>query len=151
MQRPHSISDYRPLRLRVGDVSKLVGLHEWADVPTLITELIYQESSGRQLKRWDEARLGLRFVSEEEEFAASLQSASKGVKRALAKAQAAKPSDVGAASKALESIHTALALDVGLAEDTKEQLKKHARHAVFTSFGTDHEDRALELYEHATG
>jgi len=138
-----------PLKIRASDVSKLCGIHPWADVPALFTELLYQGLP--QLLNSDVAALGIVLLNEEEEIDSLLAQAGASTRKAMRAAAVAKPGDVNAAAAVKTAVDETIASSTTLTEADRATLKKRARHLVNTNFGTSHEDNALKLYETQTG
>ena len=67
----------------------MVGLHPYADLPSLVHHLVYQGLPS--LRAADAARLGLVWVSEEEELRELLAKADAGTRKAFSAAQRARP------------------------------------------------------------
>ena len=78
----------RPLRLRGSGIAKVVGLHPYGDLPKLVMDLVYQGRS--DLRLGDSARLGLVWVSEEEEILELLHKADASTQTAFTELAAIK-------------------------------------------------------------
>ena len=144
------------LRLSASRISALAGFHPFAHLPTLFRDLVYQGSIGHLLLLKDAKSLGLRIKSEEEILFDLADKAGTGTKQALKDALRVK-----AGSKILENTHAAESLKRKVLEEATmsnklkkeelKQLKEGTRNWIDTSFGTQHEDQALDLYEKICG
>ncbi len=75
----------------MSDIAKLTGLHPFADLPSLMNELLYQGCP--ELRISDSQDLGIVWVSEERAIQDLLEKADTGTRAAFTAAQSARPSN----------------------------------------------------------
>lgn len=144
------------IRVAVSNVAKLCGLHEYADIPELLTELIYQDRA-ETLRKDDEKRWGITFVSEEEIVMKDIlrRRGAEGLAVAVLRAKTATPSDTAQVQNVVDAavgdkVEAVLKQSI-MNEAEAELVRTFVRGRVYTNFGTRHEARAIEIYQKQTG
>lgn len=94
--RPQPQPQPEVLRLRGSDLSKIAGLHPWAELNILFTEHLYQNQS--ELRKHDANDLGIIFVSEEQALQELLLKADVGTREAFNAAVIAQPTSMESAA-----------------------------------------------------
>ena len=148
------------MRISVSKVAGIAGLHPFSDVQELFEEALYQCTD---LRMHDQATLGVSLQTEQQAAVATvdaLASSSVPAITALGKSMsnilAQRQSDHTGAVKALGSQAGALvrgAVACGALSSPRKarRLEAALRSAVYTDFGTRHENDAIRLYERQTG
>jgi hypothetical protein len=147
------------LRISASSVSALCGLHPYQDLPNLLFDLVYQSRIGQRLLRIDASALGLALVDardHERETMMHLAGAASSETRDLV----AKVLEVSDGTRMLDTVDDVRSMresiranaiearrDGRLSADQVETLLESTRGHLTTSFGTHHEDDALNIYE----
>jgi hypothetical protein len=144
------------LRLSASRISALAGFHPFAQLPTLLRELVYQGRTGRILLLQDTKALGLSIQTEEDILLELAKKAGDETLRALQSALQVKEGH-----QVLENTQAAASLKRKVLEEATKskklkkeelnQLNEGTRNWVDTGFGTHHEEDALDLYEKQIG
>ena len=152
------VEDFRlknhSLRLSASRISSLSGFHPYVHLPTLLRDLVYQ--GGHLLLREDVKVLGLVLQTEEEILLNLAQQAGPETRRAVKSAiQVKKGATIlettQAAAGIKNNILEAAIKSKKLKPEQFKKLKEGTRSLVDTSFGTHHENDALNLYEKQCG
>ena len=151
------------LRISASQVSALVGLHPFQNLPQLLFDLVYQSYLGQQLLQIDAAALGLSLVDakkhEEEQMINLATAVSKETKHLIQQVL-----EVSSGKRKLESVDEVQSIQKKIATQARdaqnagrmsqrqvETLMEASRGHVSTGFGTCHEDEALDIYEKRVG
>eukprot|EP01052_Picozoa_sp_SAG31_P045774 SAG31_NODE_8497_length_1441_cov_0.698957_1_plen_422_part_00 len=143
------------LRIPVSKIPAIAGYNEHADLPELLMELLYQDN--HELLANDAEILGIEVVSRQQEQWELMLKTGEGSAKLLmgmaAAANAGAPS-ASAAAEITQSVKSLLqqAVDTGkLSAAEAAVLRDSLCGDVNTSFGTRHENDALDEYEKITG
>jgi hypothetical protein len=140
------------LRLSASNIAAVAGYHPWKELPQLLFEHIYQSRRGQLLLQQDCDNLSIDLIDQDDDDLALQQLAAK----AGVSVQAAL--DVKNGKRVLHSVDEVqdlkeLILKKARLVDAAEmkELTEGVRNAIDTSFGTYHEDDALDQYQRMTG
>ena len=144
------------MRISASRVSAVCGYNPFAELHPLFLDILYQDHDQRSL---DEAVIGLRLLSREDEMEQLLsQAARAGGREAAAAAALSTVMQSGGSAQTAAGVQDltrkAAALIAGLSSVSAPQramLESGAASALNTAFGTRHEAEALGLYERRTG
>jgi hypothetical protein len=151
------------LRISASQVSALVGLHPYQNLPQLLFDLVYQSYLGQHLLQIDAKALGLSLIDakvhEEEQMLTLATAASKETKQLIQQVL-----EVSSGKRKLESINEVQSIQKKIASSASDAQKagrmsqkqvdalvEASRGHVSTGFGTCHEDEALDVYEKRVG
>ena len=151
------------LRISASQVSALVGLHPFQNLPQLLFDLVYQSYLGQQLLQIDAAALGLSLVDakqhEKEQMINLATAASKETKHLIQQVL-----EVSSGKRKLDSVNEVQSIQKKIATQARdaqnagrmsqrqvETLVEASRGHVSTGFGICHEDEALDIYEKRVG
>ena len=144
------------LRINVSELAACAGFHPYKCLPKLFLDHVYQGFDGQALLQHDAQLLGLRLVSEEDQWKDLAKKAGTETLHALQTALR-----VQRGEQKLESIQHAEALRTSVLQaarisnqlSTKELhvLQEGTRQSIHTGFGTAWEDEALDMYERQCG
>ncbi|KAL7519973.1 hypothetical protein ACHAWX_004725 [Stephanocyclus meneghinianus] len=151
------------LRISASQVSALVGLHPYQNLPQLLFDLVYQSYLGQRLLQQDASALGLSLVDakthEREQMIALAAAASKETKQLIQQVL-----EVSSGKRKLQSIDQVQSIQKKISTQAKnaqkagkmsrrqaELLVEASRGHVSTGFGTCHEEEALDIYEKRVG
>eukprot|EP00804_Cyclotella_cryptica_P006981 CCRYP_007116-RA/>CCRYP_007116-RA protein AED:0.33 eAED:0.33 QI:0/-1/0/1/-1/1/1/0/570 len=151
------------LRISASQVSALVGLHPYQNLPQLLCDFVYQSYLGQQLLQQDASALGFSLVDakthEQEQMIALATAASKETKQLIQQVL-----EVSSGKRKLQSVDQVQSIQKKIATQAKdaqragkmsqrqvELLVEASRGHVSTGFGTCHEEEALDVYEKRVG
>lgn len=151
------------LRISASQVSALVGLHPYQNLPQLLFDFVYQSYLGQQLLQIDAKALGLSLVdakqAEREQMLNLATVASKETKELIQQVL-----EVSSGKRKLDSVNEVQSIQKKIASNARvaakagrmskkqvEVLVEASRGHVSTGFGTCHEDEALDIYEQRVG
>jgi hypothetical protein len=143
------------LRLPVSMVAAIAGHHEYADLPEMLMELLYQDKP--RLLANDADILGMQVVTKQQEQWKLMQKAGEqaaGVLMQVNRAAAAGAATASAAADLKKKVGAVVKEAVAAKKISRQEgvaLTDSLRHDVDTNFGTRHEGSALDAYERATG
>ena len=137
------------IRVSCSKIAHLTGFHPYGDLPLSIIDLVYQDRDA--MRRRDGKSWNVTWVNEDEVVRALLtRSGAERVRRHMSRS---------GKEKSLKDVRQSEAEMMGalrnssamFTEQERELLVNKARHDVFTKFGSNHENKALEMYERKTG
>jgi hypothetical protein len=142
------------LRLSASNIAAVAGYHPWKELPQLLFEHIYQSRRGQLLLQQDCDNLSIELIDitpDDDDLALQQLAAKAGVS-----VQAAL--DVKNGKRVLHSVDEIQDLKESILKKARlkdaaemKELTEAVRSAIDTSFGTYHEDDALDQYQRMTG
>jgi len=146
------------LRLSASQIAALVGLNPYTDLPEVLCKLVYQTRLGQRLLKHDVKLLGLTLQSPEDILLELAKKAGVTTARAFENTVLAMQDLPAAIPKTIQDVKDAQIKVMKDAETSgsltvseKKQLREGVRRAVSTTYGTHHEDEALDCYEKMVG
>jgi len=150
-------TQHHSLRLSASRIAALAGFNPYADLPSLVLDLVYQGSTGQLLLRHDTSLLGMQLVSKDSQLQDLATKAGPQVNAALREISdirdgiKAPPATVSVADTIKSRTVTLARQSKNLTSQELGTLVEGVRSAVDTSFGTHYEDEALDMYERRYG
>ena len=144
------------LRINVSELAACAGFHPYKCLPKLLLEHVYQGFDGQALLRHDVQLLGLRLVSDEDQWVDLAKKAGAATLQALQTALRVptgeqKVQSIQHAEQLRASVLQAARTSHQLSARELHILQEGARQSIHTGFGTAWEQEALDLYERQCG